>query len=228
MLWHKGLLETRWRLLFALAWEAIFLGVAYWRGVTTLASFSAVLIGGAWLGAFVPILLAGAGINTQPEFQAAKGLHGSTLFTLSLPVSRPRLLAVRASLGWFEMAVAIGAWSCAVWFLFPILRAATSGVEVFEYAGTLVVCASGLYSISPLLATFLDDLWRLYGSMFAFGALWLVFNKTAPAALNLFRGMGEGSPLLTQTMPWTAMGVSLAMAVSLYFVSLRVVQTREY
>ena len=119
------------------------------------------------VGAFVPILLAGAGINTQPAFQATKGLHGSTLFTLSLPVSRFRLLAVRASLGWFEMAVALGAWNCGVWFLFPILRAATSGLEVFEYAGTLVVCASGLYSISLLLATFLDDLWQLYGSMLA-------------------------------------------------------------
>jgi hypothetical protein len=40
-------------------------------------------------------------------------------------------------------------------------------LEVFEYAGTLVVCASGLYSISLLLATFLDDLWQLYGSMLA-------------------------------------------------------------
>jgi hypothetical protein len=228
MLWHKGLLETRWRLLFVLAWEGLFLGLAYLRGVKTLDSFSAVLIGGAWLGAFVPILLAGAGINTQPAFQAAKGLHGSTLFTLSLPVSRPRLLAVRASLGWLEMAVAIGAWSCGVWFLFPILRAATSGGEAFEYAGTLVVCASGLYSISLLLATFLDDLWRLYGSMLAFGALWLILNKTAPAAVNIFRGMGEASPLLTHTMPWTAMGVSLALAASLFLVAVKVVQIREY
>jgi hypothetical protein len=58
--------------------------------------------------------------------------------------------------------------------------------------------------------------------------LWLIFDKTAPVAVNIFRGMGEGSPLLTQTVPWTAMGVSLAMAASLYLVALRVVQIREY
>ena len=113
MLWHKGWLETRLRLLFMLAWEAIFLGAAYLRGVKDMASFTAVLIGGVFLGAFVPIFLAGAGINTQASFQPAKGLHGSMLFTLSMPVSRLRLLAIRAGIGWLEMAAAIATWCCA-------------------------------------------------------------------------------------------------------------------
>jgi hypothetical protein len=228
MLWHKGWLETRWRLLFMLGWQSLFLGSAYLRGVKTMGAFMAIIIGGAFLGGFAPILLAGAGINTQPGFQATRGLHGSMLFTLSLPVSRFRLLAIRAGLGWLEMAALMGAWCCAVWFLFPILKSTANGVEAFEYAGALIVCASGLYSISLLLATFLDDLWRLYGSVLAFGALWLIFTKTAPEAVNLFRSMGEGSPLLTHAMPWTAMGVSLALAASLFLVAARAVQTREY
>jgi hypothetical protein len=212
-----------------LSWEAMLLGAAYFRGVKTMAAFTSVLIGGAFIGAFVPILLAGAGINTQPALQATKGLHGSMLFTLSLPVSRFRLLAVRAGIGWVEMAAVIAAWCCAVWFLFPILRTTANAAETFEYAGTLVVCASGLYSASLLLATFLDDLWRLYGSLMVFGALWWLLNKTAlPASINIFRAMGEGSPLIVHTMPWAALGWSVALAGVMFLVALKVAQAREY
>ena len=51
------------------------------------------------LGVNIAPLLAGAGIKTQAAFQTVKGLHGSTYFTLSLPVSRFRLLAIRAGIG---------------------------------------------------------------------------------------------------------------------------------
>jgi ABC-2 type transport system permease protein len=229
MLWHKGWLETRLRLLFMLAWEAIFLGTAYLRGVKDMASFTAVLIGGVFLGAFVPIFLAGAGINTQASFQPAKGLHGSMLFTLSMPVSRLRLLAVRAGIGWLEMAAAIATWCCAVWFLFPILRTTASAPEVFEHAGTTLVCTSCLYAASLLLSTFLDDLWSIYGSVIVFVMFWWFLNRDAvPASLNIFRAMGESSPLIAHTMPWTAMGFSLALAAALFGATVKVVRAREY
>jgi hypothetical protein len=37
-----------------------------------------------------------------------RDLHGSTLFTLSLPASRLRLMSVRAAIGWLEGAGVIG------------------------------------------------------------------------------------------------------------------------
>jgi hypothetical protein len=229
MLWHKGWLETRLRLLFVVVWEALFLGLAYFRGVKTWAAFAAVLIGGAALGAFAPILLAGSGINTQPPFQATKGLHGSTLFTLSLPVSRLRLLAVRAGIGWLELLAAIGVWCCGVWFLFPFLKTTTNVTETLEYAATLLVCGSGLYCGSLLLAAFLDDLWRMYGSFVASGMLWWLLEKTAlPPPVNIFEAMSERSPLMVHGLPWTAMGLSLASAAALFFVTLKVVRASEY
>jgi hypothetical protein len=110
-----------------------------------------------------------------------------------------------------------------------VLRGAVTAIEMFEYAGTLIVCASALYSISVLLATFLDDLWRMFGSMIAFWALWALSNYAPfPASANIFRAMGEGSPLLAHTMPWTAMAFSLELAAILFFAALKIVQTREY
>lgn len=229
MLWYKGWLETRIKLLMAFVWMAWFLGAEYSRGLKAPAGLTGLAVAATFIAAAIPVFFAGAGINTQPAFQAMKGLHGSTLFTLSLPVSRFRLLMTRAGLGWLVLAGTIGTMCCGMWILFPFLRAATTAVEMLEYAGALVACASGFYSIGVLLATFLDEVWRLYGSGIAIGALWLLFNKTSvPGSFNIFRAMGEGSPLIAHTMPWTAIGLSLGLAAILFFAALKVVQTREY
>jgi hypothetical protein len=229
MLWYKGWLETRFRLLFALAFIGLFLVQLHAIGIKAPSGVK-VAVGIAWIFvASISIMLAGAGIATQPSFQAAKGLHGSTLFTLSLPVSRLRLLAVRAGIGWLEMAGVIGAMWCGMWILFPVLRGTTTPAEMFKHTVALIACASGLYSVPVLLATFLDDQWRLFGSLGIFGALWWLSNHTPlPASANIFRAMGEGSPLIAHTMPWLAMAFSLELAAILFFAALKVAQAREY
>jgi len=229
MLWYKGWLETRFRFLFALAFSGAMLARAYSAGVHTLAGVKPLAGFAAILVAMLCGMLAGAGIATQPAMQATKGLHGSMMFTLSLPVSRFRLLAARAALGWLEIAGGIGALCCGMWALFPVLREATTAAEMFEYAAVLITCASGLYSMSVLLATFLDDLWRLYGTAIAFGALWWVSNHASvPVSMNILRAMGEGSPPIAHTMPWAPMAFSLGLAAILFIAALKVVQSREY
>jgi hypothetical protein len=235
MLWHKGWLETRFRLLFSLGFTTIILVLQYSARTAApppggkSAAFGLVMFGSPTLVLMVCALLGGAGIVTQPSLQATKGLHGSTLFTLSLPVSRLRLLAVRASIGWFEAAGVIGALCCGMWLVSPALRAMATPVEMLQYAGTLIACASALYYFSVLLATFLDDQWRAWGSMIASAALWWLSTHTPlPAYANIFRAMREGSPPLAHTMPWTAMAFSLGLAAILFFAALKVVQTREY
>ena len=229
MLWYKGWLETRFKLLFMMALVVFVLVTGYSRGIDAPADLTAFVRGVTGLAGLTAIVLAGAGINTQPAFQAIKGLHGSTLYTLSLPISRLQLLAVRASLGWLEMTGVIAVTSCGIWILFPALRATATPVELCAHVLALATCASGLYSITVLLATFLDDLWRVWGSMIAFGAWWWMSEKLpVPASLNIFRAMGQSSPLIGHTMPWTAMGLSIGVAAILFRVSLKIVRTREY
>jgi hypothetical protein len=229
MLWYKGWRETRFRLLFSLGFIGLMLVQLRSVGVKTPDGVRAIALIGWICVASISIMLAGAGIATQPSFQATKGLHGSILFTLSLPVSRFRLLAVRAGLGWLEMSGAIAAMWCAMWLLFPLLRAAASPEAMIKHTVVLIACASGLYSIVVLLATFLDDQWRLFGSFIVFGALWWLSNHTPlPASANIFRAMSDGSPLIARTVPWMAMAFSLELAAILFFAALKVVQTREY
>jgi hypothetical protein len=92
MLWHKGWLETRFRLLFTLGFTTAVLVLQY--SVRNAApppgakspAFGLVMVASPIQVLMACALLGGAGIVTQPSFQATKGLHGSTLFTLSLPV----------------------------------------------------------------------------------------------------------------------------------------------
>lgn len=106
MLWYKGWLEARFRLLipFGLGLLMYVLVHFYWsppktpdaraKAFADLVRFCPAFV------AMTSIALAGAGIATQPAWQATKGLHGSMFFKLSRPVSRFRLLATKASLGW--------------------------------------------------------------------------------------------------------------------------------
>jgi hypothetical protein len=229
MLWHKGWLETRYRLLFALGFVGLFQVLQYKNGTTPQGIFALVQFTVPVLVVMTYSLLAGAGIATQPSLVASKGIHGSTLFTLSLPVSRLRLMSVRAAIGWLEGIGVIGVLCCALWLLSPALRAMVGPGTMLQYAATLIACGSAIYFVSVLLGTFLDDQWRTWGTMLTSGGLWWLSTHTPlPAFLDIFRGMGKGSPLITHTMPWNAILFSVLLAAVLFFAALKVLRAREY
>ncbi len=229
MLWHKGWLETRYRLLFALAFVAFLQILQHKPGASPQGVFGLILFANPMLVVMTCSLLAGAGVTTQPSFVASKGIHGSTLFTLSLPVSRLRLMSVRAAIGWLEAIGVIGVLCCAAWFLSPALRAMVGPGTMLQYAATLIACGSSIYSVSVLLGTFLDDQWRTWGTMLTSAGLWWLSTHTAlPAFLDIFRGMGRGSPLISHTVPWNAILFSVLLAAVLLFAALSVLRAREY
>lgn len=229
MLWYKGWLETRLRLLMAVAFIGFLLYTTHSHSPTLQVQLRSLQSLGQIFAILVSALLAGAGIVTQPSFQATKGLHGSMLFTLSLPVTRLRLLTVRATLGALETSAALTLFCCGMWLATPALRAAVGPFELLQQTATLIACASAPYCLSVLLATFLDDQWRVVGTMIGCFALqWLSMDIPAPASINIFQAMGKDSPLFTHAMPWAPMAFSLTLAALLFFAALKIVQSREY
>jgi hypothetical protein len=59
-------------------------------------------------------------------------------------------------------------------------------------------------------------------------AWWIVTRLALPPTVDVFRFMGEASPLFTHRLPWPAMTVSLFASAILFLASLKIVQTREY
>jgi hypothetical protein len=247
MLWQKGWLETRFRLLFTLGMTLFVLSVqrsAHMSSVppahadaavlSATARANAVILSAMTFANAIPLIvvcamLAGAGIATQPSFQAAKGVHGSCLFTLSLPVSRLRLLATRAAVGWLELVAEIAILCCGTWLVSPLLRQMATPTEMAEYAVTLVACGSALYCLSVLLATFLDDQWRTWGTMIAACTIaWISNHASLPASIDIVQAIGKNSPIIAHTVPWSAMAFAVALAAALFVAALKIAQSREY
>jgi hypothetical protein len=222
-------METRFRLLFAVPMLALMMVQVYRAGSKPELGMQGATQSTLILAVLFSMVFAGAGIATQPAFQESKGLHESTFFTLSLPVSRFRLLVVRAGLGWLEMACVIALMCSLLWALFPERWGQLPPEAFLRLAVVLTACATGLYFMNVLLVTFLEHPWLVPASGTATGALWLLFNQTPlPASVNIFHAMAQGSPLFAHTMPWPAMAFSLALGGILFLAALKVVQSREY
>jgi hypothetical protein len=226
----KGWLETRWRFVFGLGFGAFLLVNVVADNVPDHRFVIVPLVNIlAFFWAFIAIMLGGAGINTQAGFRATKGLHGSMYFTLALPVSRFRLLATRVAIGMLELTAVIMLICTALWATIPQLRAQMTLPEILLYGLALAVSASSFYSVSVLLATFLDGQWQIWGSMIVIVVLRSASNHLAiPAALDLFRPLTTGSPMVTHVFAWSGMAISLALAAILFCLSMKIVQLREY
>src|SRR5215471_13895695 len=125
MLLTKGWMETRWRLLSAAVYSLIFIALNYRSAKppearTLLTALGLILTYGV-------LVLAGSGVKSQAPVGFPEGLAGSTQFTLALPVSRLRLITVRAVLGLCEVLALMVLIACLAWGLFPSVRASVTG-----------------------------------------------------------------------------------------------------
>ncbi len=229
MLWTKGWLETRWRLLYA-AGMPLFMLLLFTRvGLASPQVASNMMGTMSFFLIFGAVYLAGSGIRTQSAFQGTQGLHGSTYYTLSLPVTRFRLLVVRVGLGLLEITGINVAVLAAAWSLFPLVRARSTPIDLLKLILAAIICTACFYFVSVVLSTFLGEIWQTFGSLLLLGfAWWAVARLSLPSSANVFRFMSDASPLITHTVPWLAMAASLIVSTILFFTALKIVQTREY
>jgi hypothetical protein len=127
------------------------------------------------------------------------------------------------------MAASVGVFCFGLWAVSPLMRSSIGPATMLEQIGTLIGCGSQLYFLSVVLATFLEDLWRIMGSFLAYGAMgWMAMEFNLPAFADFFRAVGRGSPLLAHSVPWSAIGFSLGVSTILLVVALKIVRVREY
>jgi hypothetical protein len=185
MLWYKSWLETRWRFLIGLAIlvlsvvgtvlayprvekllplvPAIDTGSEVGRRLKEIADLSRSYGGYIWaqwlrqnmtqmLSLFAALLGTG-GLLSQTS-------GGGALFTLSLPVSRDRLVGVRAVTGLLEIL----ALAFIPMLVLPLLSPAVGGTygigEVLVHGTCAFVAATVLFSAASLLSTVFTDVWR--------------------------------------------------------------------
>lgn len=233
MLWLKAWLETRWKLV----WMG-FMGVM-------LFGFPLESLGGArthhpqqfqllllrvvvFLCFITAITLAGSGIQTASLRPGSdKGGEGSTSFTLSLPVARARLFAVRTVTGVLEMAALLTLFGFVIWLLAPNL--ATNSEVALGYFAVIFSFSLAVYAISACLSTFCDEGWRFRGSGLVVVVLFMLGTAgKLPRSINLFRGIGGASPLVAQQAPWATIVTGCVLALLFLVAALLIIQRRDY
>lgn len=233
MLWYKAWLETRWRFVFILGSILLVWVTPLWlpsTGVSPAVAASrmgrALQLESALLYMFAAIYLAGAGINTQTVYAATTGFNGSMLFTLSMPVSRRRLLMVRAGLGailtGFLVAIVAG-------YTLLHQRGGASAFADMEYTVRAIACTAAVYALSVLMACVLDEMWQFMGGCLVWVAFFMLQSRFAVLSLlSPLRGMSLICYPLTAPMPWATVVASLAFAGVFLWASALVLQRRQY
>jgi ABC-2 type transport system permease protein len=231
MLWYKSWLETRTRFVFFCV--LFFLMLTLQAHNAAIGSHTFRIFFFSFLALpliFLPVGLAGSGVNTQSSVRPARGLQGSSLFTLSLPVSRFRLLLTRSGVGMLEVFVGVAAIFGALWAVFPFVRVQCPPLDSLEYVVAVSLCVSGFYFVAVVFAALIEDqMFQMWASIAIIGLVyWLSTKIAVPTSLNIFKALGSASPLFTHTVPWASIGISISASIILFFIALKIIQAREY
>ena len=233
MLWFKAWLEVRWRFVFVVGMILLVWLTPFWitaTGVHTTVPaarfWMAIQLGMVLLYIFTAIYLAGSGINAQTFYAATAGFHGSMFFTLSLPVSRRRLLFARAGLGFLLTCILLVIMAGYILHLRP---EATTALQALVYLIRVIVCTMAIYSFSVLLACVLDEIWQFTGAFIVWLVVFLLQAKfNWIAQISPLRGMSLNCYPITAPMPWTPVVASLVLTGVFLGISVTVLQRKEY
>jgi ABC-2 type transport system permease protein len=239
MLWYKSWLETRWRFLVGLglllcaAAAAVLTypqvlkllpqvpanvdGVLGER-IREAAELARSFRGYVWSSWFRQNLSEGATLFAVLLGTASLlSLSGGALFTLSLPVSRRRLVGVRAATGLAELFVLVLIPSLLMPLLAPAIGEHYALGSALIHGLCLFIAASVFFSLALLLSTVFGDLWRplLIALAVAF-ALVLVDQFLPSPAWSLYDVMSGEAYYRTGRLPWGGLLAASAVSAALH------------
>jgi len=228
MLAMKGWLETRWRLIGLIGMPAILLAIKYSaRHEPRTASLALELMWLSLSGAM--FLMAGSGVKSQAPTHISfpEGLAGSTQFTISLPVSRALLVAVRAGIGIIEGFAATLIVAFTLWQLFPSISGSMTLADFAKLVLTTLLWLPLPYSAALLSQAFVVEPLSFFPAGYGLTLLLWLLHKISPA-VDVVRAFGAASPLLTHRLPVSQLATAGLLAVTLLLAAIWAVQRREY
>ena len=236
MLWYKAWLETRSRFLTCLATLTIFCAVFvshaqglirpgwtadYNRLLFVTQQFLVIM----WILAVV--LLGMGGIVREKAI-------GTSSLSLSLPVSRARLLAVRVGTGVLE-AIALGVAPWTIIFLISFLAGVAILIsQVVFYVALLLGGGLTYFAMAVLVSSLLEGEYTAPAVAFAVVLLTAIIFDAWLRPFNLWRMVtgdfyvDRHTYLLSGHFPWRGMLASMSGAAVMLLASIRVIQRRDF
>lgn len=255
MLWYKAWLETRWRFLIGLVlllFSASGIVISYpsvrellpmvpqtdtssvlGRAIKEAAELAATYRGYVWSHWFrenlpqawtvLAVLLGTGGLLAQ-------GASGGALFTLSLPITRGRLLGVRAATALLELLALALIPSLVIPVLSPTVDQSYAVVDVLVHAMCLFVGGAVFFSFAFLLSTVFTDVWRpLLIALCAAFALALVERTLRDvASFGLIRVMTAEAYFRSGALPWPGLLVSAAASLGMLYAAIKNIERQDF
>jgi len=255
MLWYKSWLETRWRFVSGLALLMLSAGgvvVAYPQVVKLIPAVPSLDLNGevgrrikeaaelqqsyrgyiwsqwfrqnmANIGTLFAVLLASGNPLTQ-------GSRGAAQFTLSMPASRARMLAVRAATGLGQLATFAIIPSLFVVVMSPGIGQSYSLADTLLHGFCWFVGVTVFFSLTLLLSTMFDDLWRPLllgcGAVVIIGLLEIV--STDFGRYGIHAVMSGERYFRSGSLPWLGLTISAAASAALLYIATVNIEHRDF
>lgn len=258
MLWYKAWLDTRWRFLIGLALLTIVAcgSVFDYRAVEKLLPMAQSMDTSKASGPLGQLIK--SAIETERDFRgfiwwqwfqdnlrqlatlfaallgSGSLLRGSSggaaLFTLSLPVTRGRLLGVRVVTGLGELLVLAVIPSLGIPLLSPSIGQHYSLVDTLIHGGCVFIAAAVFFSLATWLSTIFSDLWRPLLIPCAIGVVLALAEFALPGIgrYGLFHVMSAETYFRTGTLPWMGLLVSVLMSGGLLYAAAANLAQRDF
>jgi hypothetical protein len=243
MLWHKAWLETRSRFFIGLAILTImaFGMIPNFRATERIAAIARVVDSPAIdasgsIGAAIK-----EGFETQRTFRGfvwyqwyrgnlsnlmtlfaallgaggllSKAGGGAAAFTLSLPITRPSLIGVRAGVGLAQLFVFAFLPSLVLPLFAPGIGQSYSILDVAVHGACIFAVGAVFFSLATLLSTELADIWQPM-LVTCLAAVVLAMCEYVPALspFGLFRIMSAATYFRQGSVPWIGLLVCIALS----------------
>jgi ABC-2 type transport system permease protein len=161
-----------------------------------------------------------------PFAQGSKG----ALFTLSLPASRHRVVAIRAAMGLLELLVITLVPALLISLLSPAIGQTYSLGEAFVHALCLFIAGAAFYSLAFLLSTVFNDIWRPL--LIALGiAMVLAVCEQVPidlARYGIFHVMSGEVYFRTGSLPWIGLFATAALSAAMLYTAAIATARRDF
>jgi len=255
MLFYKSWLETRWRFVIGLALLMLSAGglVVSYPTVAKLvptvpsldlsgeigqrlkeaADIQSTYRGYIWsqwfnqnmssLGMLFAVLLASGNPLTQ-------GSRGAAQFTLSMPASRSRMLAVRAATGLGQLAAFAFLPSLFIVVMSPGIGERYGVTNIIVHGVCWLAGVAVFYSLTLLFSTIFDDIWRPIllgcGAAVISGLLGLVWTDFATYGIHAV--MSGERYFRAGSLPWPGLAISVAAAALLFYGATVYLERRDF
>ncbi len=171
------------------------------------------------------LALASTGIVRNPDGGAAPGVT----YVLSMPVSRRKLAGVRVATGILELAVAAILPSLLVCALAPTQGQSFPVGRGMIHALLATIGVTSLYGLFVFLAVTLGELAKAVAGgafLLLYGAV--TFLTSGVRRYSVFRLMTGDTYFLGGGIPWLGVAASIAVAATLMYASVRIVERRDF